>query len=109
MKKEPSQIAKQILTLVNELVEMTGNSATNLQASNKEVKKGAVGALELLIEEGFLNSPQGLVMVIEKLKELGRHYPKSTISMGLLNLTRSRILVRIRNVKTKNWEYVIRK
>lgn len=107
MKKDPSKIAEQITALVNELVELSGYSP-KVSVQKKEAK-GAVGGLNLLIDEGFFDTPQSLTAVIDKLKEMGRHYPKSTVAMGLLNLTRSRILVRLKNTKTKNWEYVLRK
>ncbi|MCR4324493.1 MAG: hypothetical protein NUV69_02305 [Candidatus Curtissbacteria bacterium] len=107
MKKDPSEIARQIVSLVYELAEIAG-SPTTPKLQKKETK-GTVGALNILIGEDFLNSPQSLIAVINKLQEMGRHYPKSTVAMGLLNLTRSRVLVRIKNSKTKNWEYVVRK
>jgi len=110
MKKDPTQIAKEITALVNELVELTGNPAISTPPSLKQKEtKGAIGGLNLLIEEGFFNNPQLLTAVIAKLQEMGRHYPKPTIAMGLLNLTRSRVLVRLKDNKTKNWEYAIRK
>ncbi len=107
MKKRPSEIAEQIISLVNELVEMAGHPTT-VKLQKKE-KKGAVGALNLLIDESFFDNPQPLTEVINKLQEMGRHHPKSTVAMGLLNLTRSRVLVRIKNTKTKKWEYVMRR
>jgi len=107
MKQDPSKIAEQIITLVNELVELTGRPTT--AKTQKKEAKGTVGSLNLLISEDFFDTPQPLTVVIDKLKEMGRHYPKSTIAMGLLNLTRSRVLVRLKNTKTKNWEYVVRK
>ena len=107
MKKDPSEIAKHIISLVNELAEMAENPGSpKLQ---KKETKGTVGGLNILIGEDFFNTPQPLTAAINKLQEMGRHYPKSTVAMGLLNLTRSRILVRIKNPKTKNWEYVVRK
>lgn len=110
MKKDPTQIAKEILALVNELVESAGSPTVTLPKQSKQKgTKGAVGGLNLLIDEGFFDSPQSLTVVINKLQEMGRHYPKSTVAMGLLNLTRSRVMVRLKNTKTKNWEYVIRK
>lgn len=110
MKKDPTQIAKEISALVNELVELAGGPTRTIpQQSKQRETKGAVGGLNLLIDEGFFDSPQPLTVVINKLQEMGRHYPKSTVAMGLLNLTRSRVMVRLKNTKTKNWEYVIRK
>lgn len=110
MKKNPTQIAKEISALVNELVELAGSTTRIIpQQSKQRETKGAVGGLNILIDEGFFDSPQSLTVVINKLQEMGRHYPKSTIAMGLLNLTRSRIMGRLKNTKAKNWEYVIRK
>lgn len=107
MKKDPYKIAEQITSLVNELIELAGHPIT--AKSQKKEAKGTVGALNLLINDGFFDTPQPLTAVMNKLQEMGRHYPKSTVAMGLLNLTRSRVLVRLKNTKTKNWEYVIRK
>lgn len=110
MKKNPTQIAKEIVALVNELVELTGSPTMAISSQPKQKEtKGAVGGLNILIDEGFFDNPQSLTVVIEKLQEMGRHYPKSTVAMGLLNLTRSRVMVRLKNNKTKNWEYVNRK
>lgn len=110
MKKDPTQIAKEIITLVEELVELTGSPKAMIsQPSKQKETKGTVGALNLLLEEGFFDSPQPLTAVVSKLQEMGRHYPKPAVAMGLLNLTRSRVMVRLKDAKTKNWEYAIRK
>jgi len=76
---------------------------------NTYTKKGAAGAISMLIEEGFFNSPKDLQSVLEKLKEIGRYYAKGLVSMNLLNLTRRRVMNRIKEGDNKNWKYVIRK
>lgn len=111
MKKEAQQIAEQIKVLVDQLAGMSTKEAPSQKASRRRKvitnKKGAAGALSILIEEDFLDSPKSLSEIMGKLKEIGRHYPTNTVSMNLLNLTRRRTLTRIG--KPKKWQYVLRK
>lgn len=77
--------------------------------NESKAKKGCSGAISILIEEGFFNAPKDLGAVIERLKEIGRYYPKPTISMNLLNLTKRRLFNRIKENKGKKWQYVLRR
>jgi hypothetical protein len=113
MQKSPQQIAEEIKHLVDQLVASTQPAPTHRKEANQisSVKntKGAVGALSMLIGEGFFDSPKDLSTVMGKLQEIGRHYPQPSVSMNLLNLTRRRTLTRIMDSKTKAWQYVIRR
>lgn len=75
----------------------------------KETPKGAVGALKTLTEEGYFDTPKSLANVIQRTQEIGHYYSNPTISMSLLNLTKNRVLNRIRDGQTKNWIYVLRR
>jgi len=113
MDKSPQQLAEEIKCLVDQLVASTKSVSTHKKnmerISSSKSQKGAIGALSILIEEGFFNSPKNLTTIIGKLQEIGRHYPRSSVSMNLLNLTRRRTLTRIKDSKTKAWQYVIRR
>jgi len=113
MQKSPQHIAEEIKRLVDQLVASTQPVPTHRKETNQmpSVKgtKGATGALSILIGEGFFDSPKDLSTVMGKLQEMGRHYPQPSVSMNLLNLTRKRTLIRIRDSKTKPWQYVLRK
>ena len=112
MKKEALKIAEQIKQLVDQLVEIstakTQGGKPSIQAKPK-AKKGAAGGLEMLIEEGFFNSPKDFPAVIVRLQEIGRYYSKPTVAMNLLNLTKRRTLHRMKDNETKKWKYVIRR
>lgn len=71
--------------------------------------KGAIGAIHMLIEEGYFNEPKDVSAIMERLKEIGHYHGKSTVAMNLLNLTKRRTLNRLKDNDSKNWEYVIRK
>ena len=109
----PQKIADQIKTLLDELVGMTGEKSVTRAGAKKVVsapaKKGAAGALKLLTDDGFFDTPQDLPKIMEKLKEIGRYYPQPSVSMNLLNLTKRREFNRIKDKETKNWLYVLRK
>jgi len=112
MKTDAQKIAGQIKRLVDQLAEMSlarpelGNVPTQVKAQNK---KGAAGALTILIEEGFFDSPKDLSEVMSKLEEIGHWHKKTTVSMNLLNLTKRRIFNRIKDKQKKKWRYVIRR
>jgi hypothetical protein len=108
------KIANQIKNLTDELLALTladgisspnGKNPFNLKANYK----GAAGALAMLTNEGFFDSPRNIAAVMDKLKEIGRHYPQPTVSMNLLNLTKRRTFSRIADKDTKKWLYVLRK
>jgi hypothetical protein len=116
MKKDPQKIVEQINLLVSELATLAGvpgikPAAQAKISSSKGEKKtsGATGGIRVLIEEGKLDSPKQLPEIAECLKQEGRHYSTQTISMGLLNLVKERILTRFRDKDVKGWKYVIRR
>ncbi|MBA7636384.1 hypothetical protein ES703_44002 [subsurface metagenome] len=113
MKKEALQIAEQIKQLADQLAAMASGAPLAKKPTRQLIpaigKKGATGAIAILIEEKFFNTPRDLPAVIDKLKQMGRYYPKSSIAMNLLNLTKRRIFIRIKDNKTKNWQYVLRR
>ena len=112
MKKTVEGIVKEIKELVDQLAAMTVTKSSVSKSSVKvtaKAKKGASGAISILIEEGFFDSPKDLPAVMGKLQEIGRWYPQPNVSMNLLNLTKKRTFSRIKGTKTKNWQYVLRK
>ncbi len=116
MKKDPKQLAENIITQVLELAELAGvrteTKSAKIQHDTKGTKKdtsGATGGLRVLVSEGYFDTPKQLPEIIERLKQEGRHYSNATISMGLLNLVRERVLTRFRDKGDKKWKYVIRK
>ncbi len=113
MQKSPQHIAEEIKRLVDQLVASTQSAPTHRkrdrQISSARSTKGAIGALSILMGEGFFDSPKDLPSVMGRLREIGRHYPQPSVAMNLLNLTRKRTLIRMRDGKTKPWQYVIRK
>ena len=116
MKKDPKKIAEQITALVTELAELAGapldskrSQPRKSDTAEKKDTSGATGGIRLLVKEGKLDSPKQLPEIIEFLRQEGRHYSRPTISMGLLNLVRERVLTRFRDKGDRSWKYVIRK
>ncbi len=113
MENNAQKIAEQIKSLVDELVTISGGVSTKKQKVKKvkivSVPKGASGALTLLTDDGFFDTPRDISTIMEKLKEIGRYYPQTSISMNLLNLTKRRIFNRLKDKESKNWLYVLRK
>ncbi|OGD40459.1 hypothetical protein A3I30_00045 [Candidatus Azambacteria bacterium RIFCSPLOWO2_02_FULL_44_14] len=115
MEKDPKQIAENIIALVLELAKLAGEKIELGQKNHHNPKSsrsdtsGATGGLRILVGEGYFNDPKQLPEIIERLKQGGRHYSNATISMGLLNLVRERILTRFRDGGDKKWKYAIRK
>lgn len=115
MKKDPKQLAENIIALVSELAGLAGVVLLNEPIKSGRIKNtakdtsGATGGLRILIDEGYFNDPRQLPEIIDRLKQEGRHYSNATISMGLLNLVRERILIRFRDKGDKKWKYIIRK
>ncbi len=113
MENNAQKIAEQIKSLVDELVTISGGVSTKKQKAQKakivSVPKGASGALTLLTDDGFFDTPRDISTIMEKLKEIGRYYPQTSISMNLLNLTKRRIFNRLKDKESKNWLYVLRK
>src|SRR5437867_4480024 len=109
MKRNPKQIAADIMALVSELAELAGAPVDTEeilprlpQRTNDKDKSGATGGIRLLVEEGKLDSPKKLSEVADLLKQDGRHYSGPTVSMGLLNLVRERVLTRFKEGGDKN-------
>jgi len=116
MKKDPQKIVEQINMLVAELASLAGAPKSDAVKPNKHLSgkkqkntSGATGGIRVLIEEGKLNSPKQLPEIIELLRQEGRHYASQSISMGLLNLVRERVLTRFRDKGAKSWKYAIRR
>ena len=113
MKKEAQEIGEQIKELVDQLVGMASSQPIDKKVLKRTgiatTTKGASGALSLLINEGFFDSPKNFNLIMGKLKEIGRYYPKPTVSMNLLNLTKRRTFNRLKDKETKGWQYVLRK
>ena len=111
--KEAQKIGEQIKDLVDQLVAIANNKPIDKRALRQPgittSTKGGSGALSLLINEGFFDSPKDLNSIMEKLKEIGRYYPTPSVSMNLLNLTKRRTFNRLKDKETKGWQYVLRK
>lgn len=114
MKKGAEKIGEQIKELVDQLVAIADSKSIDKKALRQPgittTTKGASGAISLLINEGFFDSPKDLNSIMDKLKEIGRYYPKPSVSMNLLNLTKRRTFNRLpKDKETKGWQYVLRK
>ncbi|MDD5773694.1 MAG: hypothetical protein PHX78_09555 [bacterium] len=112
MKKNVQKIVEQIKELLDQLATIAGGQHVDkklLVKSGSATSKGASGALLLLINEGFFDSPKDFSSIMEKLKEIGRYYPKPTVSMNLLNLTKRRTFSRLKNNDVAGWQYTLRK
>jgi len=107
------KIGEQIKLLLDELVVLAGEKLIKKSNNKGQIvnttRKGAAGALAVLTDEGFFDSPKEISVVMEKLEEIGRYYPQTTIAMNLLNLTKRRKFNRLKDKGTKNWLYVLRK
>jgi hypothetical protein len=111
-----AEIIEQIKVLCDELISLLGDKKTvkikgisQQTTKNNKSKSGATGGLRMLVDEGKLDTPKQRSEIIELFKQEGRHYPTATVSMGLLNLVRERVLTRIRAKNSKKWEFVKRK
>ena len=115
MSRNPKTILSEIKGLIDELeATIGGGSSTHKKSSPKQsaptvMPKGALGAITMLFNEGFFDTPKGIAPIMEKLKQIGHYHKRPAIAMNLLNLTKRRVLNRFKNKDTKNWEYVIRK
>jgi len=112
--RDPKVIINEIRDLLDELCDSYSFKPSSSEIINQKSKsidssKGALGAINILIEEKFFDTPKEISKIIKKLKEIGHYHKRTAIAMNLLNLTRRRILNRFKNKETKNWEYVIRK
>ena len=116
MKKNAKQLVDSIIAQTIELAELSGvNVKTPIakiqhnQENSRKGTSGATGGLRILVNEGYFNVHKQLSEIIEKLKQEGRPYSNATISMGLLNLVKERVLMRFRDNGDKKWKYIIRK
>jgi hypothetical protein len=109
MSKRADELVAQIKQLVEELATLSSSTTHSPKQKLSSSKKGAAGAISMLIDEGFFNSPKNLNSILDKLKEIGRYYSKGLVSMNLLNLVKRRILSRHEEGKNKNWHYVFRR
>lgn len=114
MENKAQKIVEQIKLLLDELAVLAGDKAlvrfgSKIKMEKSATKKGASGALTMLTNEGFFDSPKEISTIMEKLKEIGRHYPQTTVAMNLLNLTKRRTFNRLKDKGSKNWLYVLRK
>ena len=110
MKRNKEQIIKDINILLQELssgVNIPNSSGSMIISANKEIKKGCIGALQLLINEGFFSELRSLEEVLQKLKEEGEPYSRALVSMNLLNLVKRKVLRRIE--QKDKWQYIVRK
>jgi len=112
--RDPKVIINEIKGLLDELSSSFGVKPTYGQAISKAkasapFPKGALGAINMLIEEKFFDTPKEISAITEKLKEMGHYHKSTAVAMNLLNLTKRRTLNRFKNKETKNWEYVVRK
>ena len=112
--RDPKKIINEIKNLLDELgnscgVKPSSGKTTNQRSKSIASPKGALGAINILIDEKFFDVPKEISAVMERLKEIGHYHKRTAIAMNLLNLTKRRTLNRFKNKETKNWEYVIRK
>ena len=112
--RDPKTIIGEIKNLLEELDSSLGSKTAHSKNVGKVREatvspKGALGAINILIDEKFFDTPKEISTILEKLKEIGHYHKSTAIAMNLLNLTKRRILNRFKNKETKNWEYVIRK
>lgn len=112
--RDPKIIIDEIKGLLDELgsscgVKSSRGKITSQMSKSIASPKGALGAINILIDEKFFDVPKEISAVMERLKEIGHYHKRTAIAMNLLNLTKRRILNRFKNKETKNWEYVIRK
>ena len=116
MKKDPKKIIAEIMVLLHELAELAGSPIDvaheiipKLPPQDQKSKTGATGGVRLLVEEGKLDAPIEVSEIIGLLSQAGRHYSNQTVSMGLLNLVRERVLTRLKNNENGKWKYVVRR
>lgn len=95
---------KRILNIINENTPMK----TQKTKGAKETKgKMSIGDMILeLKEEGFFDSPKGLVELKNALSEKGGIYEVTTLSTSVIRLVRKRILGRVK--RDNKWMYVKR-
>ncbi len=103
MKKSNIEIIREIRLLLNQLEINVQRDQSDLGTSKEKSisgleKKGCMGLIISLIEEGFFDTVKSVNQVDDKLKKNGDPYSKKVISMDLLRLTKSprRLLRRLK-------------
>lgn len=113
MNKEILKTAKQIKILLDKIITLAGGESISRSIVKNKTEsvsyKGASGAIAMLTDEGFFDSPKNISAIMKKLEEIGRYYPQTTVAMNLLNLTKRRIFNRLKDKQSKNWLYVLKK
>ncbi len=115
MKKTNKEIIDQIRVLLNEL---EGSKPRELNAQTHHAKQtmkigriptGCIGAIQTLVDEGFLDELRTVQQVVVKLREEGQPYSRALVSMNLLNLVKPPRKL-LRRVKDQDqWQYILRK
>ena len=104
-------IITEIKNLLDGLEKMLGGTAptkTPQKYPTVKDKKGAMGVIHSLIEDGFFDSPQTITAIMNELKTIGHSsYKQEAIAMNLLNLTKQRTLKRTKDQGTKKWKYFV--
>lgn len=77
---------------------------SNSKKGAKKTRKGPVSYITELVNEGFFKTKRALPEIQKKLEENGHIYAQTSLSPALLNLTKKRILRRIK--EKKSWVYV---
>ena len=115
MARNPQKVLIEIKRLIGELeLLVSGDLSISKKTGVKKYSstgapKGALGAINMLLDEGFFDSPKEIATVMKKLKEIGHYHSKAAISMNLLNLTKRRTLNRLKDKGMKSWGYVVRR
>jgi len=69
MEKDIKKIVAQIKDLVDELAAVVNAGSPKGRAAKKQVRsaepKGAIGALNILAEEGFFDTPKDITLIME--------------------------------------------
>lgn len=90
----------------NQRTHLKGQKQSNrgLPKGTRKARKGPVGYIMELSEEGFFKTKRTLPDIQKKLEEIGHIYAQTSLSPAMLNLTKKRIL---RRLSEKNgWVYV---
>lgn len=115
MKKTSKEIISQIRALLDELegtkVEVINLRSPNVKKPTKATRTptGCIGAIQILIEEGFLDELRTVQQIVTKLKEEGQPYSRELVSMNLLNLVKPRHKLLRRINDQDKWKYIVRR
>lgn len=114
MTRTNKEIINDIRLLLDELDGITTEKKSSKSTDRNKKKQsqkpvGCIGAITVLIDEGFLDAAKGVAEVENKLKEEGQPYSRELVSMNLLNLVKPprRVLRRIK--EGNKWLYIVRK